>query len=196
MPYTYEVRGLKFLSTSNNMAMSHSCTFVISLRLPSGSYWVTHCLFMDDTSYSDHMRAYDKQIVVARGAGVAPSHLVSDAGWPKEILETASKDSIRSKAKLKYIRKRGEWKVLVKIDVWAKKFQRLQFNLLEEKAAFGDEIIEMDGKVRGDLTDAMERNGSLFNLNRWGLHMMTGSFPHKFLARGILSVSQIGRAHV
>ena len=38
--------------------------------------------------------------------------------------------------------------MLVKIDVWAKKFQALQFYLLEETAASRDETIEMEGKVR------------------------------------------------
>src|SRR5689334_11839041 len=104
----YEIRGIKFLSTSNKMVIAHSCTFVISLRMPWGSYWVTHCLFMDDTAYSDHIRAGEKWSVVARGAGVAPSHFLSDAGFPKEILETASKDMIRSRAKLRYLRKAGE----------------------------------------------------------------------------------------
>ena len=56
MPQQYEVRGLKFLSTSNNMAMSHRCTFAISLRLASGSYWVSHYLFMDDAGYSAHVQ--------------------------------------------------------------------------------------------------------------------------------------------
>jgi hypothetical protein len=169
MPQKYEVRGLKFLSTSNNMAMSHACTFVISLRLPSGSYWVTHCLFMDDSAYSDHMRAGDKESVVAKGAGVVPSHLFSDAIWPKEVLQPATKDALRSKAKLKYIRKRGEKKVLVKIDVWAKNFQTLQFNLLEENAASSDETIEMDGKVRAGFEGRWGEKEQSLERQPWGV---------------------------
>jgi hypothetical protein len=164
----YEVRGLKFLSTSNTMAIGHSCTFVISLRLPSGSYWVTHCLFMDDTQYSDHLRAGDKETVVARGAGVAASHLWSDATWPKEILETESYDVLRSKAKLRYIRKQKEKQVLVKIDVWAKKFQALQFNLREENAASADETIELDGKVRAGWEGRWGEEAQSLERSPWG----------------------------
>src|SRR4051794_19732448 len=169
MPQKYEVRGIKFISTSNNMAMSHSCTFVISLPLASGSYWVTHCLFMDNSAYSDHMRPNDKETVVATGAGVAPSHLFSEAIWPKEVLEPPTKDAIRSKAKLQYIRKRGEKKVLVKIDVWAKKFQTLQFNLLEENEASSDETIEMDGKVRPGFEGRYGEEDQSLERQPWGV---------------------------
>jgi hypothetical protein len=124
---------------------------------------------MDDSAYSDHMRPGDKQSVVARGAGVAASHLFSDATWPKEILEPASRDVGRSKAKLKFNRKRGEKKVLVKVDVWAKKFQTLQFNLLEEKAASSDETIEMDGKVRAGFEGPWGDDEQSLQPQPWGV---------------------------
>jgi len=112
MPQTYEVRGLKFISISNDMAVGHLCTFSISLRLASGSYWVAYYLFLDDSGYSDHVHpGDDKRSVVARGMYVAPSSLNSDATWPKEVLEP----HLRSKAKLSYIRKKGDKKVLVKM---------------------------------------------------------------------------------
>jgi hypothetical protein len=123
---------------------------------------------MDDTAYSDHIRAGEKWSVVARGAGVAPSHFLSDAGFPKEILETASKDMIRSRAKLRYLRKAGEKQVSIKIDVWAKRFQALQFNLREESAAVGDETIEMDGKVRAGFEGRWGEDPQSFEHQPWG----------------------------
>jgi hypothetical protein len=168
MPQTYQVRGIKFLSTSNDMAMGHSCTFVISLPV-SGSYWVTHALFMDDSSYSDHVRIRDKEIVVARGASVAPSSLTSDATWPREIFEPKDRDVPRSRAKLIYIRKKGEKRVSVKIDVWAKKFQSVQFYLLQERAASDDETIEMIGKVRAVWDGFRGEEDQSFETQPWGV---------------------------
>ena len=143
----YEARGLKFTSSSNNMAMSHRCTFAISLPLSSGSYWVSHYLFLDNAGYSGHVQLSDPKSVVAKGSGAAPGHLSSDAVWPKEVLEPQNWTVPRSKAKLRYIRKKGAKSVIVQIDVWAKKFQTVQFHMLEEKAASEDETIEMDGNV-------------------------------------------------
>ena len=54
---------------------------------------------------------------------------------------------MRSKAKLKYIHKKGSKTVVVQIDVWAKTRQAVRFNMLEETAASADETIQMDGKV-------------------------------------------------
>jgi hypothetical protein len=147
MPQKYEVRGLKFISTSNNMAMSHRCTFAISLPLASGSYWVSHYLFLDDSGYSDHVQLSDPRSVVAKGSGAHPEVLYSDAVWPKDVLEPPLKDIMRSKAKLKYIRKKGAKAVVVQIDVWAKTRQTVRLNMLEETAASADDTIEMDGKV-------------------------------------------------
>lgn len=147
MPQIYEVRGIKFFTDTNDMEMSHRCTFAISLRLPSGSYWVSNYLFLDDTGYTQHVHPSGKRNVVARGLGVAPSLLSSDAIWPKEVIEPQDREVPRSKAKLNYIRKKGDKKVLVKIDVWAKRFQTVTFNMLEEKAALEDETIEINGKV-------------------------------------------------
>jgi hypothetical protein len=143
----YEARGLKFTSSSNNMAMSHRCTFAISLPLPSGSYWVSHYLFLDNSGYSGHVQLSDPKSVVAKGSGAPPGHLSSDALWPKEVFEPLTWDVARSKAKLRYIRKKGAKAVVVQMDVWAKKFQAVQFHMLEETAASQDETIEMDGKV-------------------------------------------------
>jgi len=124
---------------------------------------------MDDNAYSDHTRTSDKKSVVAKGAGVAPSTLHSEAAWPKEILEPASKEDIRSKAHLKYIRKGGEKKVLVSIDVWAKTFQTVQFNLLEEKAAPANETIEMDGKVKRGFEGPWGEDPQSLERQPWGV---------------------------
>jgi hypothetical protein len=65
----YEVRGLKFISYTNDMAVSHRCTFAISLRLPSASYWVAHYLFLDDAGYSGNVRLTDPRRVDAFAEG-------------------------------------------------------------------------------------------------------------------------------
>jgi hypothetical protein len=129
------------------MATSHRCTFAISLRLPTGSFWVALYRFLDDSEYSGATKLSDKVTVVARGEGVAHSHIFSDAVWPKDLLEPQSKEVGRSKAKLTYIRKKGDRKVLINIDVWAKRSQTIRLILLEKKAADSDETIEMNGKV-------------------------------------------------
>lgn len=147
MPQQYEVRGLKFTSYSNKMALSHRCTFALSLPLASGSYWVSHYLFLDDVGYSGHVKWTDPQTVVAKGAGAPPGQLNSDAVWPKDVLEPPIKDILRSKAKLRYIRKKEKKAIVVQIDVWAKKFHTVQFNMVEDTVASADETIEMDGKV-------------------------------------------------
>jgi hypothetical protein len=144
----YEVRGLKFISISNGAATEHRCTFAISLRLASGSYWVSHYLFMDDTGYSGHVLLSDPRSVVAKGSGALHGNLSSDALYPKEVLEPPNVDvAPRSKAKLRYIRKKGAKAVVIQIDVWAKAKQTVQFNMLQETAASADDTIEMDGKV-------------------------------------------------
>src|SRR5215216_2238878 len=143
----YEVRGLKFTTFSNRMAISRRCTFAVSLRLESGSYWVSHFLFMDDTGYTGNVLLSDPQNVIAKGSGAAPGHLNSDAVWPKDVFEPQNADVPRSTAKLRYIRKKGSKAVVVQIDVFAKKLQTVQFNLLESTAAPEDGTIEMQGKV-------------------------------------------------
>jgi hypothetical protein len=125
---------------------------------------------MDDTGYSDHMHGVGEWKVVARGAGVAPSHLLSDAGWPKEILETGSKDVLRSKAKLRYIRrKKDKEQVTIEISAWAKTFQKFQFNLREESPAFwSEEIFEMDGKVRAGWEGRWGEDAQSLERQPWG----------------------------
>ena len=162
----YEVRGLKFTSSSNNMAMSHRCTFAISLPLASGSYWVSHYLFLDDSGYSGHVQLSDPKSVVAKGSGAAPGYLSSDAVWPKEVLEPQNWATPRSKAKLRYIRKKGATAVVVQIDVWAKKKQAVQFNMLEETAASADETIELDGKV--SLAEQSDYSLQILQRGPWG----------------------------
>jgi hypothetical protein len=162
----YEVRGLKFISTSNNMAMSHRCTFAVALRLPSGSYWVSHYLFMDDSGYSTHVQLSDPKTVVAKGAGALPGHLHSDAVWPKEVLEPPNPDIARSKAKLKYIRKKGAKGITVQIDVSARKKQALHFYMLEETPASADETIELDGKV--SLAEQSDYSLQILQRGPWG----------------------------
>jgi hypothetical protein len=167
LPQTkYEVRGLKFTSMSNKMAMSRRCTFAVSLRLASGSYWVSHYLFLDDTGYTGNVRLSDPKSVIAKGSGAPPGHLNSDAVWPKEVLEAANRDAPRSKAKLRYIRKKGAKAVVVQIDVWAKKFHTVQFNLLEETAASENEIIEMNGKV--SLAEQSDYRPQILQRGPWG----------------------------
>src|SRR5262245_23312345 len=95
----YEVRGLKFISQTNSMAVSHRFTFAISLRLPSSSYWVAHYLFLDDAGYSGNVSLKDPRKVVAKGTGANPGYLSSDAVWPKEVIEFPIKDEPRSEAK-------------------------------------------------------------------------------------------------
>jgi hypothetical protein len=144
----YEVRGLKFISISNGAATEHRCTFAISLPLASGSYWVSHYLFLDDAGYSGHVMLTDPRSVVAKGSGALQGHLSSDALYPKEVLAPPNVGlAPRSKAKLKYIRKKGTKLVAIQIDVWAKTKQTVQFNMLEETAASADDTIEMDGKI-------------------------------------------------
>jgi hypothetical protein len=162
----YEVRGLKFISTSNSMAMSHRCTFAVSLRLASGSYWVSHYLFMDNAGYSDNVKLSDPKTVVAKGSGASPGHLSSDAVWPKEVLGPASWDVARSRAKLRYIRKKAAKAVTVQIDVWAKKYHTVQFHLLEETAASADETMEMDGKV--SLSEQSDYTLQILQRGPWG----------------------------
>jgi hypothetical protein len=142
----YEVRGLKFTTLSNKMAIAHRCTFALSLRLASGSYWVSHYLFLDDTGYSGNVRLTDPKTVLAKGSGAPPGHLTSDALYPKEVLEPPFRDE-RSKATLRYIRKKGAKAIVVQIDIWAKKFQTVQFNMLEKTAASEDGSIELNGKI-------------------------------------------------
>jgi len=144
----YEVRGLKFISISNGAATEHRCTFAISLPLASGSYWVSHYLFLDDAGYSGHVMLTDPRSVVAKGSGALQGHLSSDALYPKEVLAPPNVGlAARSKAKLRYIRKKGAKAVVVQIDVWAKTRQTVRLNMLEETAASADDTIEMDGKV-------------------------------------------------
>jgi hypothetical protein len=162
----YEVRGLKFISSSNNMAMSHRCTFAVSLHLPSGSYWVSHYLFLDDSGYSDHVQLSDPASVVAKGSSALPGYLYSDALWPKEVLEPANWDVPRSKAKLRYIRAKGATGVVVHIDVWAKRKQTVQFNMLQETAAPADETIELDGKV--SISEQSDYTLQILQRGPWG----------------------------
>ena len=162
----YEVRGLKFTTISNNMAMSHRCTFAISLPLASGSYWVAHYLFLDDTGYTGNVQLSDPKSVVAKGSGAPPGHLNSDAVWPKEVLEPPNSDVPRSKAKLRYIRKKGTKAAVVQIDVWAKKFHTVQFSLLEETAASADGMIAMDGKV--SLAEQSDYSPQILQRGPWG----------------------------
>lgn len=143
----YEVRGLKFISYTNDMAVSHRCTFAISLRLPSGSYWVAHYLFLDDAGYSGNVRLTDPRRVVAKGTGANPGYLTSDAVWPKEVIEFPTKDEPRTTAKLRYSRRKGTKAVVVQIDVWAKRIQTVQFGLVEVHAPSANSIIELHGKV-------------------------------------------------
>ena len=145
---TYEVRGLKFIKTSNELAISHRCTFAISLRLASGSYWVSHYQFMDDTGYSNNVLLSDPTSIIAKGSGALPGRLNSDAVWPQEVLEPPNADIVpRSDAKLRYARKKGARAVAVQIDVWAKRKQTVQFNMLEEIAPSADGTFELGGKV-------------------------------------------------
>jgi hypothetical protein len=143
----YEVRGIKFFSEGDAMAIGHRCGFSIALRLSGGDYWVALYRFLDDSEYKRRSKDGDKETLIARNGGVPPSTLLSQEVWPKDVLAPQSQQIGRSRAKLKYIRTKGEKKVFIKMDVWAKTLQLVQFNMTEPAPATADEKIDMEGKV-------------------------------------------------
>jgi hypothetical protein len=123
---TYEVRGLQFLVEKTDYAITHLFTFAISLRLPSGSYWVAYYSFMEGNSHRNFLAAVGESKVIARGTNVLPSLIQLEAGMsPKEVLD------YDSTGRLKYIIYPHDKFVTIELtSLGKKKQQTLDFRLV------------------------------------------------------------------
>jgi len=159
----YEIRGLKFLSRSSAVAMDHMCTFAISLRLPSGSYWVAYYKWQENTGAGDNLTAVGDVKVIATGARAVPSLVYFDGGMvPKDLLEYESTGT------LEYIREKHNQFVWVKITATGQKHQVLRFRLVEPSAPTASEHLTWKGRI-GLWRQTLERSA-------------TGSPPHSYFS--------------
>ena len=142
---TYEVRGIKYVTSAGQLAMSHMCTFSISLRLPTRKYWVAYFKWQSGSSRAQHKHVSQsgKPTAIATGANVSPSHLMVEAGmFPKDVLDYDSSGTLH------YTRYKGSKVVPITIDVMgSSKRVTLRFNMAESAPASLDEELVMQGKV-------------------------------------------------
>ena len=145
---TFEVRGLKFYSQSDQFAQDHMCTFSISVRVPSGKYWVAYYKWQASGATGaihSHLLRAGNLTLIASGANVLPSLLTGDEVMPAEVLEDDSN------AKLSYTRSKNSAGVHVYIAAaGSRKPVNVQFNMTEPKAAPADESLYM-GRQNWDL---------------------------------------------
>ena len=144
MANRFEVRGLKFYSRSDPLAIDFMCTFSISLRVPSGKYWVAYYKWQGSVSGAIHSHLVQSgtSTLIASGANVLPSFLTADEVMPGEVLEDVSD------AKLSYTRSKNSEKVSVHIAVrGSRKLVNIQFNMTEPKPAPAAETLAWEGRV-------------------------------------------------
>ena len=144
MANRFEVRGLKFYSRSDPLAIDFMCTFSISLRVPSGKYWVAYYKWQQSGATGathTHLMQSGNMTLIATGANVTPSFLVVDEAMPKEVLEDDSN------AKLSYSRVKDGAIVFINIAVGSRKPVNIHFNMHEPKPASAAETLAWEGKI-------------------------------------------------
>ena len=143
----YEVRGLKFAVRTTDIELVHLCTFSISLRLPTNSYWVAYFKWQSGSGdISAKMREFGQDKTVATGAGVLPSVIMAEAGGtPHDLIELGLHES--HNATLHYRRTKEETLSFIKIEFDGRIHRTLKFHLAELSKPSADETTAMRGVV-------------------------------------------------
>lgn len=144
MANRFEVRGLKFYSRSDPLAIDYMCTFSISLRVPWGKYWVAYYKWQlsgATGAIHTHLMQSGDLTLIASGANVHPSLLTVDEVMPDQVLED------NSNAKLSYMRSKNGAGVFINIAVGSRKLVNVHFNMAEPKPASADETLAWEGKI-------------------------------------------------
>jgi hypothetical protein len=138
---SYELRGHSFSVRSSKMVKDHHFAFSISLRLPTGRFWVAYYHWLENLTPSRqaNLATQGKVESIARGTGVSPTTLKSAAVFPKDVIVN------EAKATLHYITKKGDRSVLVRLDIGGK--QTLQFRMLEQKPSAENEDLVFEGTI-------------------------------------------------
>jgi hypothetical protein len=144
MSDTYELVGHNFWMKGSALAMQHGFTFSISLRQPSGSYWVAYYLWLENGTPSQlKTLEHSKLSIIARGRQAAPNYVTFPGGmFPKDIL-----DYDPSRANLRYRQMKGAKVVKLMLMAHGKTARTLRFDMLEETPAAEDVAIVMEGMV-------------------------------------------------
>jgi hypothetical protein len=144
MSDTYELVGHNFWVKGSALAMQHGLTFSISLRLPSGSYWVAYYIWLENGTPSQlKTLEHGKLSIIARAAQAVPRYQTFPGGmFPKDIL-----DYDPSRGSLRYGRMKGTKAVRLMLIAQGKRARTLHFDMLEEASAAEDVQIVMEGMV-------------------------------------------------
>lgn len=80
----FEVRGLKLLTAASNMTVGHFCSFAISMRLPTRSYWVQYFAWVDAVAApGTYLQKFGTISLVTRGLGLPPLFNLMISNFPK-----------------------------------------------------------------------------------------------------------------
>jgi hypothetical protein len=140
----YEVRGLQFIAVTigNSLALKHYCTFAVSLRLPSGSYWVSYYHFKEGTSDEDFRNPSGVPSIIARGRNAIPSNFKFEGGMhPSDVLD------YESRATLDYTHQSNTNLVTIKLESFGEKRRTLYFKLVQPASTPAADHFSYSGRV-------------------------------------------------